>query len=160
MMCESCSVVFDSLRPLGQDSPCNSPGQNTGVGGFSLLQGIFQPRDWIQVSCIAGRFFTSWATSGSPREDRMMLSVSLQLCLTLWDSVDCSPPGSAVHGILQAQILECVAVLSSRDLPNPRIKPPSPVSPALTGRFFTNSTNWEAHSICLRTHNLNTNTYI
>ena len=40
----------------------NSPGQNTGVGSLSLLQGIFQPRDWTQVSCFAGRFFTSWAT--------------------------------------------------------------------------------------------------
>ena len=33
-------------------SPWNSPGQNTGVGSLSLLQGIFQPRDWTQVSCI------------------------------------------------------------------------------------------------------------
>ena len=45
-------------------SPWNSPGQNTGVGRLSLLQGIFPTRDWIQVSCIAGGFFTSWATRG------------------------------------------------------------------------------------------------
>ena len=38
---ESCSVVSDSLRPHGLYSPWNSPGQNTGVGSFSLLQGIF-----------------------------------------------------------------------------------------------------------------------
>ena len=38
------------------------PGQNTGVGSLSLLQGSSQPRDQIQASCIAGRFFTSWAT--------------------------------------------------------------------------------------------------
>ena len=38
---ESCSVVFDSLRPCGLYSPWNSPGQNTGVGSRSLLQGIF-----------------------------------------------------------------------------------------------------------------------
>ena len=43
-------------------SPWNSPGQNSGVGSLSLLQGIFQPRDRTQVSCIAGGFFTSWAT--------------------------------------------------------------------------------------------------
>ena len=82
-------------------SPWNSPGQSTGVGSLSLLQGIFltqgsnpgllqcrwtvyqlshkgslrilewvvcpfsswssQPRNWTRVSCIAGRFFTSWA---------------------------------------------------------------------------------------------------
>ena len=38
---ESCSVLSDSLRPHGLHSPGNSPGQNTGVGSHSLLQGIF-----------------------------------------------------------------------------------------------------------------------
>ena len=38
---ESCSVMFDSLRPHGLYTPWNSPGQNTGVGSLSLLQGIF-----------------------------------------------------------------------------------------------------------------------
>ena len=37
-----------------------------------------------------------------------------QLCLTLCDSTDCSPPGSSVLGILQARILEWVAMLFSR----------------------------------------------
>ena len=44
MIGESCSVVPDSLRPHGIFSPWNSPGQNTGVGSLSLLQGIFPPR--------------------------------------------------------------------------------------------------------------------
>ena len=56
---ESRSVVSDSLQPYGLYSPWNSPGQNTGVGGLSLLQGIFQPRDPTQVSHITGGFFTS-----------------------------------------------------------------------------------------------------
>ena len=38
---ESQSVVSDCLRPHGLYSPRNSPGQNTGVGSLSLLQGIF-----------------------------------------------------------------------------------------------------------------------
>ena len=38
---ESCSVVSNSLWPHGLYSPWNSPGQNTGVGSLSLLQGIF-----------------------------------------------------------------------------------------------------------------------
>ena len=38
---ESHSVMSDSLRPHGLHSPWNSPGQNTGVGSLSLLQGIF-----------------------------------------------------------------------------------------------------------------------
>ena len=42
-------------------------------------------------------------------------SKSLQLCPTLCDPMDCSPPGSPVHGILQARILEWVAILSSRE---------------------------------------------
>ena len=37
-----------------------------------------------------------------------------QSCLTLCDPVDCSPPGSSVHGILQARVLEWVAIFFSR----------------------------------------------
>ena len=44
-----------------------------------------------------------------------MCAKPLQLCLTLCDPVDCSWPGSSVHGILQAGILEWVPMLSSRD---------------------------------------------
>ena len=44
-------------------------------------------------------------------------------CPTLCDPVDCSPPGSSVHGILQARALEWVAMPSSRDLPDPGIEP-------------------------------------
>ena len=44
----------------------------------------------------------------------------LQLCPTLCDPIDCSLPGSSVHGILQARTLELVAVLSSRGSSRPR----------------------------------------
>ena len=40
--------------------------------------------------------------------------------------MDCSPPGSSVHGIFQAGILEWVAISSSGDLPHPGIEPVSP----------------------------------
>ena len=40
-------------------------------------------------------------------------------CLTLRDPMDCSPPGSTVHGILQARTLEWAATASSRGLPDP-----------------------------------------
>ena len=43
-----------------------------------------------------------------------------QSCLTLWNPVDCSPPGSSVHGILQARILERVAVSFSKGSSSPR----------------------------------------
>ena len=39
---------------------------------------------------------------------------SLQLCLTFCNPMDCSPPGSSIPGILQARILEWVAIPSSR----------------------------------------------
>ena len=45
----------------------------------------------------------------------------LQLCPTLYDPVDFSFPDLLVHGILQARILEWVAMPSSRGLPNPGI---------------------------------------
>ena len=43
-----------------------------------------------------------------------MHAQSLQLCPTLCNPMDCSPPASSVHGILQARILEWVAISSSR----------------------------------------------
>ena len=45
---------------------------------------------------------------------------SLQSCLTLCDSMDCSPPGSSVHGIIQVRTLEWVAMPSSRGSSQPR----------------------------------------
>ena len=56
---------------------------------------------------------------------------SLQSCPTLWDPMDYSLPGSSVLGILQARILEWVAISFSRDLPDPGIEPVSPAPPAL-----------------------------
>ena len=55
-----------------------------------------------------------------------MHSESLQSHLTLCGPVDYSPPGFSVHGILQARILEWVAMPFSRDLPDPGIKLRSP----------------------------------
>ena len=47
-------------------------------------------------------------------------------CPTLCDPMDCSPPGSSVHGILQAGIMEWVAIPSSKYLSNPEIEPRCP----------------------------------
>ena len=57
--------------------------------------------------------------------------------------MDCSLPGSSVHGILQAIILKWVAVPSSRDLPDPGIEPVSLTSPVLAGRLLTTSATSE-----------------
>ena len=48
------------------------------------------------------------------------LSEAAQSCPTLYNPMDCSPPGSSVHGILQARILEWVAISFSRGSSRPR----------------------------------------
>ena len=65
--------------------PQDSPGKNTGVGCHFLLQCMKA----INESEVA------------------------QLCPTLNDPMDCSLPGSSVHGIFQARVLECVAIAFS-----------------------------------------------
>ena len=55
--------------------------------------------------------------------------------------MDCNPPGSSVHGIPQARILEWGAISFTGDLPDPGIKPESLASLELTDGFFT---TWEA----------------
>ena len=55
-----------------------------------------------------------------------MHAQSLESCPTLCNPTDCSPPGSSVREILQARILEWVALPPPRDLPDPGLKPASP----------------------------------
>ena len=74
----------------------------------------------------------SWKVSGS-----VLIGPACISCMWAVNPTECRPPGSSVHGISQARILEWVAISSPGDLPNPGIKPASPVSPALSGRFFT-----------------------
>ena len=92
-----------------------------------------------------------------------LLSLVAQSGLTLVDPMDCSPPGSSVHGILHVRILEWVAMPSSRGSSQPRdrtqvsliagrfftqnsipilnfFRPESPVSPALASGFFITET--------------------
>ena len=87
-------------------------------------KGFSHPRV-TQVSCTAGRFFIIWATKEAKRwlgDDMgiLLLLVILgtvlgtQSCLTLCDSIDCSQPGFSVHGILQARVLDWIAIPSSR----------------------------------------------
>ena len=85
------SVVSDSVRPHRQQPmrlphPWGSPGKNTGVGCHFLLQCMKVKRE----------------------------SEVAQSCPTLSDPMDCSPPGSAVPGILQAKTLEWGAIACAR----------------------------------------------
>ena len=84
----------------------------------------------------------------SPLCKLSLYSSSPEVCVTLWtvalcDPVDCSSPGSSLHGVLQARILEWVAIPSARDLPNPGSEPTSLTSSILAGRFLNTSTTWE-----------------
>ena len=88
--CQVASVVSDSVRSHRQQPtrllcPWDSPGKNTGVSCHFLLQ------------CMKVK---------SERE-------VAQSCPTLSDLMDCSLPGSSVHGILQARVLEWGAVAFS-----------------------------------------------
>ena len=63
--------------------------------------------------------------------------VCIQLYLTLCDPVNCSPPGSSVHGIFRQEYWNGLPFPPQGDLPNPGIEPMSPASPASAGRLFT-----------------------
>ena len=62
-----------------------------------------------------------------------VLCLVSQSCLTLRDPMDCSPPGSSVHGILQGRILEWVAIPFSRG--SSQLRDQTQVS-YIAGRFF------------------------
>ena len=89
--CCATSVVSDSVRPQRWQPtrlrrPWDSPGKNTGVGCHFLLQ------------CMKVKSESEVAQS----------------CPTLSDPMDCNLPGSSVHGIFQARVLEWGAIAFSR----------------------------------------------
>ena len=71
-------------------------------------------------------------------------SVSTQLCPTLCDPMNCSLPGSPVHGILQARMLEWVAISFSRRSSRPRDQT---LVSCFAGRFFTIWATRKAHVV-------------
>ena len=90
LLLQVASVMSDSVRPhrrqpTGLCRPWDSPGKNTGVGCHFLLQ------------CIKVKGESEVAQS----------------CPTLSDPMDCSLPGSSVHGIFQARVLEWGAIAFS-----------------------------------------------
>ena len=88
--CQVTSVMSDSVQPHGLQPtrlfrPWHSPGKNTGVGCYFLLQ-CMKVESESEVT---------------------------QSCLTLSDPMDCSLPGSCVHGIFRATVLEGGAIAFS-----------------------------------------------
>ena len=93
MLCQVTLVMSDSVRPLRRQPtrlprPWDSPGNNTGVGCHFLLQ------------CVKVKSESEIAQSHP----------------TLSNPMDCSLPGSSIHGIFQARVLEWVAIAFSRKI--------------------------------------------
>ena len=86
---QSCPTLCDTIdsSPTRLPRPWDSPGKNTGVGCHFLLQ------------CMKVKSENEVAQS----------------CPTLSDPMDCSLPGSSVHGIFQARVLEWVAIVFSKE---------------------------------------------
>ena len=74
---------------------------------------------------------------------------SIQLCPTLCDLTDCSPPGSSVHGILQARKLEWVAMSSSSGYSQPRDRTCASCISCIAGGFFFYGWGMAGSSKCL-----------
>ena len=107
---QSCRSLQPHRRqPTRLPRPWDSLSKNTGVGCHFLLQ------------CMKVK---------SESEDA-------QSCPTLSNPMDCSLPGSSVHGILQARQWSELPCCPLGDLPDPGIEPMSFLSPELAGRFFT-----------------------
>ena len=142
-----------------KESTCNAGdvvsihglGRSSGEGNGCPLQ-----YSYLETPMDRGSWWLQFSGSQRARHDRASKHawcipylegsppcMSAQSCRTLCDPMGCSPPGSSVHGILKARILEWVALSSSGGLLHPGIEP---ASPALTGGFFTTSTTWEAYS--------------
>ena len=108
--------MSDSVRPHRRQRtrlprPWDSPGKNTGVGCHFLLQ------------CMKVKSESEVAQS----------------CLTLSDPMDCGPPGSSVHGLLQVRIQEWAALPSSGKFSPHRDW--TRIS-CTAGRFFTTEQAW------------------
>ena len=93
LVTQSCPTLYNFLD-------CSPPGSSVhGILQARILErvatlfcrGSYQPTDWTRVSCIAGRFFTIWASRW------LFVICSVQSCPTLHGPVDCSTLGFPVH---------------------------------------------------------------
>ena len=72
---ESSSVVSNSLRPHGLQTPWNSPGQNPGVGSCSLLQGIFPTHRWNPGLVHCRHILYQVSCQGSPSQHQDLIQL-------------------------------------------------------------------------------------
>ena len=118
-MCELLSCVQllgpQGLYPARLLCPWDSPVQNTGAGSHALLQGIFSTQGLNPdvLHCRQILYKLSHKGSQVAHIPAAAAAKSLQSCATLCDPIDGSPPGSPIPGILQARVLEWVAIAFS-----------------------------------------------
>ena len=110
-------LCWTLCNPHGIYSPWNSPGQSTGVGSRILPQQIFLTQESNQGLLHCRRILYQLNYQENPNislAEHKILALVTQLCQTLCDPMDYSQPGSSVQGILQARILEWIAISFSR----------------------------------------------
>ena len=125
-----CAQSLQLCLTLCNTMDCSPPGFSVrGTLQARILECVAMPssrgsswsRDWTCVSCFlhCKWILYHWATREAHRWNENESEVA-QSCPTLCNLVDCSLPGSSVHGILQARILEWVAISFSRGSSQPR----------------------------------------
>ena len=82
--------------------------------------------------------------SSLPNEEKKVKLLVARSCPTLCNPMDCSPPGSSVHGILQARMLEWVAISFSRAYSQPRDQ--THCKPCIAGSLFTDGIKGKEHN--------------
>ena len=132
---QHCKAIFLQLKIIFKE-------EDEGIyKSYAIFLGHLDKIRW-------GPSITTSICKDNPVSGYMLFECSVaQPCLTLCDPLDCSPPGSSVHGILQARILEWVAMLSSRG--SSRHKDQTRVFHVswIAGRFFTHWATWQAPSL-------------
>ena len=99
------------------------------LSSFSYIKFVYSPFEEYYIVSMTLKKCPRQSYRTTKLEDFHYVKVKVlvtQSCLTLCNPMDYSLPGSSVHGILQAGILEWVPFPSPGDLPDPGIKPMSP----------------------------------
>ena len=99
--------IWEFLPQVPLSGPNSVSSAQSRIATFWVFSTTF-----LSLSC-----HNNWQISSREKWKNMLVA---QPCPTLCDPIDCSPPGSSVHGILQVRILECVAMPSSRGSSQPR----------------------------------------
>ena len=126
-----------SISPSSEYSGMNSPSNEySGICSISPSNEYSEELGKLQFPRVGGVLVTKPPRPPPPPalKELQLKTCCAQSCPTLCDPMDCSPPGSSIHGILQARILEWVAMPSSKGSSQPRDR--TQVS-HIAGRFFT-----------------------